>query len=138
MKVLTKELTLKQIVFGEIKFARLQAKRDKRTYFGLSSNGRNVEGDCHEVAVPSCNAEIEGRDLTSYRTDLIRRRIRKICGSPKEARIIEMRLFGGMDYDELSRRTELKPGTLRSRVSRVREPLGLLPERTKKDVDKQE
>lgn len=111
---------LRQLIFGEIKFARKQAYRDRTTRFGLARGTRHVVDEFPDVAA----AQDDDADL-AYQREVAWMFIREYARREVCVELIERSLLLGGTVSAVAIELRINCGSARSEVSRFRKYLNL-------------
>lgn len=118
---------LDQVVYGMMKNARKEARREIVTRFGLARGGRQVDDASAEMlpipARPGVSADARVHRLWLLR--IVLRQLREFTTIPRYRRLLTRRLFRGEAITSLAQELMIHPPTARSIVRRARVFLGL-------------
>lgn len=118
---------LTAIVFASITFARLRARYQAGTRFGLASNGRHVLDAYPDdlVAVAEPPSEETDSPRPSRRREIVEGHIREFTSNPVNIELIRRALFNGECVSSLANELGLNSSSARCTVHRAKKYLGI-------------
>ena len=122
-----KSSPLAAIVFASLKFARMRARYQAVTRFGLASGGRQVLDECPEDLVVAAELSVEEFDSpsTRRRREIVEGHIHEFTSNPIYLELIQRVLFRGENVSLLAYELGVNDSTARSTMLRARRFLGI-------------
>jgi len=118
---------LTAIVFASIKFARLRARYQAATRFGLASNARHVIDEYPDdlVAVADPPTEEADSPCSSRRSEIVEAYICEFTSNLVNRELIRRALFNGESVSSLANELGINQATARSAMHRAKKFLGI-------------
>lgn len=120
------ELTLSRWLAGMRKYIRLQARRERRTHFGLAGGTRRVTAEFPaEIPAPAHSDPFMEPTTRQKMRRVVFRQIREFTPVKQKRRLIVRRLLRGEMTETIARELGFRPATARKEIQRARVFLGL-------------